>query len=150
MINNPQNQISIMEKKKTIQLSALATGTVLLGSFAVQPANATPAFEDLGSGAELRSELLANNNPIAFMNNREVELKCGEGTCGEKSKDKKKDDKKAEATEDKATEAKCGEKGTQEDRDAAREKAEKRDAKKAKAADDKAGEHKCGEGKCGK
>lgn len=133
-----------MEKKKTIQLSALATGTLVLGSFAIQPAMANSAFEDLGSGAEFRSELLANNNPITFVDNREMELKCGEGTCGEKSKDKKADASDEKASEEKASEAKCGEKGTQEDRDAAREKAEKREGKKTKAADDKAGEHKCG------
>lgn len=141
-----------MEKKKTIQLSALATGTILLGSFSAQPANAiTAAYEDLGSGAELRSELLANNNPVKFMNNREVELKCGEGTCGEKSKEDKAD-KKAKASDEKAADDKAGKKGTQEDRDAAREKAERKEAKKEKkanAADDKAGEAKCGEGKCG-
>lgn len=137
-----------MEKKKTIQISALATGTLMLGAFSAQPANAvTAAYEDLGSGAELRSELLANNNPVKFMNNREIELKCGEGSCGEKSKEKKADKKAKAATEpetseDKAGEHKCGEgscgeKATQEERDAAREKAVKSEAKKAKAEERK-------------
>ena len=135
-----------MEKKKSIKISALATGTLMLGAFANGNSIAadTGGFEDLGSGAELRSELLANNNPVQFMNNREVELKCGEGTCGEKSKEGKADSKeKAKASDDKAAEHKCGEGKCGEEK-----KADKKE-KKAKASDDKAGEHKCGEGKCG-
>ncbi len=129
-----------MENKKSIQISALATGALVLGAFTTgnAMANDTKLFEDLGSGAELRSELLANNNPIQFMNNREVELKCGEGSCGEKAKEDK-SDKKAKAADDetktpegKTGEGSCGEKATQEERDAAREKAMKRDAEKAK------------------
>lgn len=137
-----------MERKKSIKISALATGTLMLGAFA--SGNATAAdnqgFEDLGSGAEMRSELLTNNNPVQFMNNREVELKCGEGTCGEKSKEGKAD-KKAKASDDKAAEHKCGEGKCGEEKKADK-KAEKKD-KKAEATEDKAGEGKCGEGKCG-
>ena len=134
-----------MENKKTIQVSALATSALMLGAMASGNAMAgdvTP-FVDLGSGAELRSELLATNNPIQFVNNREVELKCGEGSCGEKAKEDKSDKKaKAAADETKAADRKtgegtCGEKATQEERDAAREKAMKRDAEKAKTTHEK-------------
>jgi len=138
-----------MEKRKSIKISALAAGTILMGTISANAAQKL-SFEELGTGAELRSELLSNLNPVQFFKNTEVELTCGEGKCGEKSKDAKKEatDKSAEKTEgkveDKASEhkcgeGKCGEKSTE----------EKKEKKAEKGADDKAGEHKCGEGKCG-
>lgn len=139
-----------MEKKKKIQISALAAGTLMVGAFAGSTQAKVISCEDLGTGAELRNELLANHNPVGFFNHQTNELKCGEGKCGEKEKA----DKKAEgasdetkASEHKCGEGKCGEKGSQADRDAAREKAEKREEGKEKEG--KATEHKCGEGKCG-
>jgi uncharacterized low-complexity protein len=117
--------------KKSVATTAMATGAVLLGAFAgTSNANAADlfAFETLGSGAELRSELLAVNDATDFVKNNEMELKCGEGKCGEEKK-------AAKAKDGKAAEGKCGE--------------GKKDAKAAKAADGKAAEGKCGEGKCG-
>jgi len=141
-----------MEKKKTIKISALAVGSILVGAVGVNAAQNQP-FEELGTGSELRSELLSNLNPVQFFKNTEVELTCGEGKCGEKSKDAKKEgtEKAAEKVEGKAEdkagehkcgEGKCGEKSTE-------EKKENKEKKAEKAGDDKAGEHKCGEGKCG-
>lgn len=140
-----------MEKKKMIKISALAAGSLLVGSFSAN-AISNQSFEDLGTGSELRSELLSNLNPVKFFKNTEVELTCGEGKCGDKAKEKAKDaktdapaDKAADkAGEHKCGEGKCGEKATDEKKAAT-------PAKEAgdKAKDDKAGEHKCGEGKCG-
>ncbi|MDR9486838.1 hypothetical protein [Salibacter sp.] len=115
-----------MKKQQVLKSAALAVGTVAVGSF---NANAANLFEtsDLGSGAELRNELLAKNHSSVntLLNNSEVELKCGEGKCGGESK-------KADAKDSKSSEHKCGEK-----------------SKKASAKEGKSSEHKCGEGKCG-
>ena len=123
-----------MENKnlKSLAASALALGA--LGLIA-NPASAENLFTstDLGTGAELRSDVLGLNDagPSIF-NNTDIELKCGEGKCGE--------EKKAEgeqAEESKTGESKCGE--------------EKKAEKKAEKTEgeSKSGEHKCGEGKCG-
>lgn len=156
-----------MEKKKKIKISALATGTLALGAFAGNQATAktVDVFEDLGSGAEFRSELLANSNTIAFIDNREMEMSCGEGTCGEKpNKVEDGTDEEAESIEEVEMKPNTGEKATQQERDDARSKAENRDgqqdeegtlrnsdgkASDGKTSDDKATEHKCGEGTCG-
>jgi uncharacterized low-complexity protein len=123
--------------KKAVATTALATGTMVLGALAgatnAQAADLF-AFETLGSGAELRSELLAVNNATDFIKNNDLELKCGEGKTEEK--------KSAKAKEGKAAEGKCGEGKCGED-------GKKAAAKSAKAADGKAAEGKCGEGKCG-
>lgn len=130
-----------MESKKVLN-TALATGAVLAGSLAnVQAADLFSA-EDLGTGAELRSELIVKNNPLvestSFLNNSDIELKCGEGKCGEK-KEAKAGKKEGKSAEHKCGEGKCGEK-----------KAEKKGEKKAeKKTEGKSTEHKCGEGKCG-
>jgi uncharacterized low-complexity protein len=138
-----------MKNKKAIKISALAAGSLLVGAFSAN-ATETQSFEDLGTGSELRSELLSNLNPVQFFKNTEVELTCGEGKCGDKAKDAEKaKDAKTEKPADKAGEHKCGEGKCGEK--AKDEKKEAAPAKEAgdKAKEDKAGEHKCGEGKCG-
>lgn len=120
-----------MNKQQMLKSAALAVGTVAVGSF---NANAANLFEtsDLGSGAELRNELLTKNHSSVntLLNNSEVELKCGEGKCGEGKCGG--ESKKADAKDSKSSEHKCGEK-----------------SKKASAKEGKSSEHKCGEGKCG-
>lgn len=128
----------IMKKlnKRVIRTTAILTGAIV-GS--VGTVSATNLFEttDLGSGAELRSDLLSKNAATGLIDNSLVELKCGEGTCGEKSEKKA---KKSKEGEHKCGEGKCGE-GKSE------KKAKK--AKSEKTTKTKSGEHKCGEGKCG-
>jgi uncharacterized low-complexity protein len=126
-----------MKKQQVFKSAALAVGTVAVGSF---NANAANLFEtsDLGSGAELRNELLAKNHSSVntLLNNSEVELKCGEGKCGEGKcggESKKADAKDSKSSEHKCGEGKCG--------------GDKKDAKKSDES--KSSEHKCGEGKCG-
>lgn len=138
-----------MEKKKVIKISALAAGSLLVGSLGAN-ANVNQSFEDLGTGSELRSELLSNLNPVQFFKNTEVELSCGEGKCGDKAKDAEKSkDAKTEKPADKAGEHKCGEGKCGEKATDEKKEAKPADKTGEKAKDDKAGEHKCGEGKCG-
>ncbi len=127
-----------MKSKKNLgKVAAIATGTLTLGALSTNvQANELFQAQDLGSGAELRSELIQLNNPSeapVMMNNSEIELKCGEGKCGE---GKAGEDKKAKTDE---KEAKTDEKEAKTD--------EK--AKEGKTQEHKCGEGKCGEGKCG-
>lgn len=94
------------DSKKSIALTAIAAGTVAIGSIAgAGDANATNlfSFENLGSGSELRSELLIANDATSFIQNNEMELKCGEGEKKAAAKDG------AKAAEHKCGEGKCGE-----------------------------------------
>ena len=116
-----------MEKKtntkKALSLSALATGTLMLGSMGAAQASNSLEFENLGDGNEIRSDIMSHD-AVNFVAN---ELKCGE--------DGKKEGKSGEhkCGEGKCGEGKCGEKTTEE----------------GKSGEHKCGEGKCGEGKCG-
>ena len=107
-------------------LGALITGTLMAGALlGTSNANANELFSysDLGSGSELRADLLDASN-TGF---KSPEGKCGEAKADEKSESTADDSK---AAEHKCGEGKCGE-----------AKAD------MKPADSKAAEHKCGEGK---
>ena len=127
-----------------LSITALVTGAMIS---AVGSANASDLFtvNDLGSGAELRSNLIAKNSAIPthqFLQNADLELKCGEGKCGEAKCGEKteKEEKASKSSEQKCGEAKCGEKSKE-------KKVEKETETKASEA--KCGEGKCGEGSCG-
>jgi|TARA_B110000091_G_C13791143_1_gene465680 uncharacterized low-complexity protein len=138
------------EKKITKKLAAVAASALAISAVCVS-ANSIDLFEtsDLGTAGELRVQLLGDIVPTGFMNNADVELKCGEGKCGEgkcgegkcgegKDKAEKKDDKKSDDKSEVKPE-------TKEDK-----KAEKKsEAKEDKGTEAKCGEGKCGEGKCG-
>ena len=133
------------EKKITKKLAAVAASALAISAVGVS-ANSVDLFEtsDLGTAGELRVQLLGDIVPTGFMNNADVELKCGEGKCGEgkcgegKDKAEKKDDKKSDDKSEVKPE-------TKEDK-----KAEKKsEAKEDKGTEAKCGEGKCGEGKCG-
>ena len=121
-----ESKSKIAKKALFVTAGALATSTVIAETNLF---NST----ELGSGQELRAELL-NQNSDLFMSNAEleakgIELKCGEGKCGE---------------------GKCGEKKKAEAKKEESKKAEKKpEKKKEKAEKSKSKEHKCGEGKCG-
>ncbi len=120
-----------MSNQSKRNLGAIITGTIMSGALlGTTTANATDIFnyDDLGSGAELRSDLLDASN-TGF---KSPEAKCGEGKCG---------DEKAET---KAADHKCGEGKCGEEKASAKE-----ESSEAKAAEHKCGEGKCGEGKCG-
>lgn len=108
-MSNKTNKIGLIAGS---MLASLAIGT-----------QATAAdqfsFNTLGSGSELRADLLAKANPFAYGEidtDKYTELKCGEGKCGSKD---------STATDKKAKEGKCG---------------------KKKKGDKKAKESKCGGG----
>ena len=125
-----------MENKnlKSLAASALALGLI------ANPASAENLFTstDLGTGAELRSDVLGLNDAAPrIFNNTDIELKCGDGKCGEETKAEGEKTEGEQAEESKTGESKCGE--------------EKKAEKKAEKTEgeSKSGEHKCGEGKCG-
>lgn len=140
-----------MERKEKRNISKnLLKGTLVAGAFfGVSSLTAATTsslydYDALGSGSEVRSEILGTTHQATLPGNN-FELNCGEGKCGEgKCGDEKKDAKKTEAKteEGKSKEAKCGEGKCGE---------KKKDAKKteAKAEEGKSKEAKCGEGKCG-
>lgn len=137
-----------MEKKKMNFIK----GTLVAGALiSVSALSATPNASDLfdysalGSGAEVRSEILHNQS--GPLNNFEAK-------CGEKSTEKA-EGKKAEA---KCGEGKCGEEKAVEAKADAKKADVKKSGKKAgkkaaakteKKAESKSKEMKCGEGKCG-
>ncbi len=119
---------------KSVVLSGMIAGAM---PFAANADNLF-SYEDLGSGSQLRGNLIEKyvspTDAINLAGENYVfeakcgEGKCGEGKCGEKEGDKKKETKK-KGTEKKATKSKA--------------KTEK-SAEKGKTK-----EAKCGEGKCG-
>ena len=141
-----------MKKEKNILKSAsLLTGAILtssLTSFAANETNAEiPDYSAMGSGAEVRSEIMNLNAPDILHNENNYKFgegKCGEGKCGEGKSEEEKEKKKKEA---KKTE---GKKAEDKKSDAKKsESAKKEGKKKSKEAEGKTPEAKCGEGKCG-
>ncbi|WP_066628020.1 hypothetical protein [Labilibacter marinus] len=140
-----------------LERKSILKGVVISGMIAgAMPAmaNSTDLFnyDTMGSGAELRAELLEQyGSPIDVQNlNSEDfllgENKCGEGKCGEKAKkegtkEAKKSETKEKTSEAKCGEAKCGEKGKKE----ATKEAKKES--KSKTSEAKCGESTCGGGK---
>jgi uncharacterized low-complexity protein len=87
------------------RFGALLTGTLMTGAIAGSTANASEliAFDDLGTGGELRAELLSSvTSPF-----KSPEAKCGEGKCGEEKSSSTTSETKA--AEHKCGEGKCGE-----------------------------------------
>ncbi|NOY51618.1 MAG: hypothetical protein GXO88_13775 [Chlorobi bacterium] len=151
-----------MEKRNT--KSTILSGTLIAGAlltFSVN-ADARPSTQVLGSGADVRTEIIELNANSS--SDKLFELKCGEKSAtakkaGTKTKDAKaaeakcgegkcgSDDKKAAAvkkdskTNAKAAEAKCGEGKCGSDT--------KKDTKASASKKAKTSEAKCGEGKCG-
>ena len=112
--------------KKILKSASVVVGALLTTSLSATPSLGGDllAYNDLGSGAQVRSHLIDLNSNQAKAAEATAfkfgELKCGEGKCGDDKKagEKKAAAKTAEAEESKTAEAKCG-------------------------------EGKCGEGKCG-
>lgn len=128
--------------KKILKSASMVAGALLTSALVTSPAGGMDilAFNDLGSGAEVRSHLIETNSNQGISSEASTvkfaELKCGEdGKKAEKKADAKKSD--AKKTDAKATKAKKGE-----------AKAETK-ATEEKGKEAKCGEGKCGEGKCG-
>lgn len=115
-------------KKSNLKSAALFTGAIFAGTAAMASANNEKTdllnYSSLGSGSELRSELLdLNKSPfdvnkaveskstVKFSELKCGEGKCGEGKCGESGEEKegnKKEDKKEAVSESKTDESSCG------------------------------------------
>ena len=96
-----------MQQKKSILKGSLVAGAIIAVSGLTANAAGLFSFNNLGSGHEVRTRLLENNN-----------AKSIEGACGGKSKsdtamkkgtDGKCGDKKMDSTGKKGTDGKCGE-----------------------------------------
>ena len=95
--------------KKILKSAAIIAGAFLTGSLIAAPSVSPDilAYNDLGSGSEVRSQLINQNqvNGAESFAYKFGELKCGEGKCGEgtcggdekKEEAKKGDAKKADA-----------------------------------------------------
>lgn len=81
----------------------LASGAAMLGAVVTTSASASElfSFEDLGTGSEVRSNILTADALSSFTSNTDIEFECGEGKCGE-GKCGGKTDKKASKKEGKA------------------------------------------------
>ena len=139
--------------KKILKSASIIAGALLTTSLAAAPLSSPDllAYNDLGSGSQVRSHLIdvnANQGVSSEASAYKVaELKCGED--GKKEGEAKKGDaKKAEAKkgEGKCGEGKCGEGKCGEDKKA---DAKTADAKTESGSESKSKEAKCGEGKCG-
>jgi uncharacterized low-complexity protein len=144
-----------MNSKKLKNSAAIVTGTLLASTFSIEAQGVNThlfEYDNLGSGAELRSELLQMNSERyktfemkcgdkkteVSKKNKSSEAKCGEGKCGaDKKAEAKKKDKATKSVEAKCGEGKCGSGD------------KKADSTKKKKEESKAAQSKCGQGKCG-
>lgn len=143
-----------MENKKSlIFTSALVAGAIISVSAADFSTSQTSKFTDLGTGADVRTNILYNQH--------DFKLNVFEMKCAAKESDKKADKKSKEAKskDSKATEGKCGDGkcgdgkcGSKTDKAKDGELKAGTDAKTkdtTKVKEGKSKEAKCGEGKCG-
>lgn len=124
-----------MKKEKKVLKSASVLAGALLTSTAIAatPSSNLLEYNDLGTGSEVRSNLIEMNASTSDLRAIEAykvsDLKCGEGKCGgDEKKAEKKGEKKSKKSEGKS---------------------DKKSDKKAEKSESKTGESKCGEGTCG-
>ncbi len=141
-MNNKRNHT----RKAAVISGTLVTG--LVAGLAANDVNANELFEysDMGSGYELRNDLINLNMVEQALATNTVrakvwedkcdEGKCDEGKCGEEKKKEEKKEVKKEVKE-----------GTNEN--ALKSETEKKAEEEKKAKEEKTKEAKCGEGKCG-
>ncbi len=134
-----------------VKKSAILSGSILASALtALTITNVEAKTINLGSGSELRSEIIDLN--ILSSAKSVYEMKCGSETTEQgKAKKTEKKAKEGKAVESKCGEGKCGEGkcGSNEKAKTSKDaKAKKADAKKAEKKG-KSTESKCGQGKCG-
>ena len=123
--------------KKILKSAAIIAGAFLTTSLIAAPSVSPDilAYNDLGSGSEVRSQLINQNqvNGAEATAYKFGELKCGEGKCGEgkcggdeKKEEAKKEVKKGEA---KAADAKTADAKTADTKEAAPAKETKKKKK---------------------
>jgi uncharacterized low-complexity protein len=143
-----------MKTDKKILISAsIVAGALMTTSLAAAPSPGPDilAYNDLGSGAEVRSHLIdVNSNQVSggeTVAYKFAEMKCGEDS-GKEGEAKKGDDKAATTAESKDGEAKCGEGKCGEGKCGGDDKKAESATTEKKSAEAKDSEAKCGEGKC--
>ncbi|CAN5219218.1 hypothetical protein BH09BAC1_BH09BAC1_03990 [soil metagenome] len=129
--------------KKSILAGTLVAGAILGGISLTAQASNLFQFEELGNGAEVRSQLL--NQALAGNTGITLEMKCGatgakDSTTAPKPADVKKDGKSADG---KCGDGKCGDDKKKDGTTTGTKSGN--DAKK----DGKTKDGKCGDGKCG-
>lgn len=137
-----------MESNNNFALKGMVfAGSMIAGALLNVSANGTvnnfDEFQSLGSGAELRSELLNQPADNLFAS---LELKCGDKNKADMKKESSKD---AKATESKSKDAKCGEGKCGEGKCGDKEKKKAESKSDSTKSESKSKDHKCGEGKCG-
>ncbi len=119
------------KRKSRIVTRTLVAGALITGSaFTMNISNAF-SFNELGSGNDVRSQL---------MNDVSKTIMTTDQNCGEKTKEGK-------TKEAKCGEGKCGEESKKQESKS--EKKEKTESKTESKKESKSKEAKCGEGKCG-
>ena len=145
------NNLVMKSERKSILKGVVISG-MIAGTVPAMAANTNDLlnFDVIGSGAELRTQLLEQyGSPIDAVNQNSEnyfvgeakcgENKCGEGKCGKEGKKEGKKEAKKAGKSEKTGEAKCGE-------NTCGEKSKKEAKKEGK---EKTGEAKCGENTCG-
>ena len=110
--------------KKILKSAAIAAGALLTSTLVAAPSVSPDilAYNDLGSGSEIRSTLMGQNqvNGAESVAYKFGELKCGEGKCGEGKcggDDKKKEEAKktdSKSADTKSADTKTGDTKTEE------------------------------------
>ena len=86
--------------KKILKSASIVAGALITTSLAASPSLGGDllAYNDLGSGAQVRSHLIDVNTNLSKQAEATAykfgEMKCGEGKCGEKKAEKKSEKKK--------------------------------------------------------
>jgi len=130
------------KEKKILKSASIVAGALLTTALVASPLSGMDilAYNDLGSGAEVRSQLIdMNSNQINSSD--ATTYKVGELKCGE---DGKKETKSAKGEKANKADVKSAD-----SKKAAAASTTKADAKKADVKEEKSKEAKCGEGKCG-
>jgi hypothetical protein len=134
------NKLNIMSNtKKSLQLAGLSL--MATGMFTTANASELFSVESIGSGFEIRSNII-NNGFVDASSVNGIEAKCGE-----KSTTKSTSESKTETTKGKKVESKCGEKGKKTEskcgeKGKAAKKGEEKSEKKGKKAESSCGQPK--------
>jgi len=140
--------------KKILKSASIVAGALLTTTVAASPSQGPDilAYNDLGSGAEVRSHLIdVNSSRVSgeeASTYKFAEMKCG-GDPKKEGEAKKGDAKAATAGESKDAEGKCGEGKCGEGKCGGDDKKAEATTSEKKSAEAKDSEAKCGEGTCG-
>ncbi len=137
-------------EKKIFNSASIIAGALLTTSMITSPVSGMDilAYNDLGSGAQVRSHLIDLNSNQAN-SSETVAFKLGELTCGDDAKKAEGEKTEAKTADAKTAEAKTTDAKTAEAKTTDAKTETKTEATEEKSTEAKCGEGKCGEGKCG-